>query len=193
MTQITYHAVANVCNQLHLLGEKPSTRKIRERLGGSFTTITEHLRQWRNEATLAESTDMALSAELTNSILAEFAMVAQRTESFMKSVFEEKDIDLKETQVALSECEIKFIKLELQFDELKTKAHNDNLELEKKLAFHESTVSFLKEREVELQNKLAATNDAYTQAQLQAAIANTHVDNLKERINELQKKPVSKQ
>jgi len=52
---ITYQAVAKICMEMMNAGEKPSVRKIHARLGGSFSTITEHLNQWRAQQALAQS------------------------------------------------------------------------------------------------------------------------------------------
>ncbi len=70
--------VAQLCNQTELLGNKPSVRKIIAELGGSFTVVAEYLKQWREEKELAKESDMAISQELQQAILAEYALVAIR-------------------------------------------------------------------------------------------------------------------
>jgi chromosome segregation ATPase len=69
---------------------------------------------------------------------------------------------------------------------IEKKLHNDTLEFEKKLAACESTVSFLKDREMELQNKCTGLNEKFHQAELQTAIANTKADNFQNKIKELE-------
>lgn len=186
MSAITYQSVAKTCNQLQLVGDKPSVRKIREKIGGSHTVIAEHLKTWRAETQLSESTDMAISEELQKAILAEFAQVASQVQSSLKETIEEKDMDLKEAMAALTEQELKYRQQELKLDEITRKLHNDTLEFEKKLAACESTVSFLKEREIELQKNCTALNEKSHQAELQTAIANTKADNFQHRIKELE-------
>lgn len=186
MSQITYQSVARICNQLKATGDKPSARKIREKIGGSFTTITEHLRKWRAETQLSESSDIAISEELQNAILAEFTQVASQVHASLQETIDEKDVDLQETREALSECELKFRQQALSLSEVKTKLHNDTLEFEKKLAGYESTISFLKDREIELQNKLADLNEKAHQAELKTAISNTMADGFQNRIKELE-------
>lgn len=45
---VTYHDVQRAIDELLARGESPSVQKVRERLGtGSFTTISDHLREWR--------------------------------------------------------------------------------------------------------------------------------------------------
>ena len=186
MSQITYQAVAKICNQLRMTGDKPSARKIREKLGGSFTTITEHLKKWRIETQLSESSDMAISVELRKAILAEFSQVASQVKCSLQATVDEKELDLHETREALTECEHKYKQQELKLSDIKIKLHNDSLEFEKKLAACESTVSFLKDRETDLQNKLAAFSEKSHQAELKTAIADTKSANFQNRIKELE-------
>ena len=54
------------------------------------------------------------------------------------------------------------------------------------MAACESTVSFLKDREIELQKNCAALNEKSHQAELQTAIAKTKADNFQNRIKELE-------
>lgn len=186
MSAITYQSVAKTCNQLQLIGDKPSVRKIREKIGGSHTVIAEHLKKWRAETQLCESTDLTISEELQKAILAEFAQVAAQVQSSLKETIEEKSIDLQETTAALTEYELKYRQQELKLDEIQQKLHNDTLEFEKKLAACESTISFLKDREIDLQKKCAAANEKAHQAEVQTAIANTKADNFQNRIKELE-------
>lgn len=186
MSAINYQLVAKACNQLQLLGDKPSVRKIREKIGGSHTILAEHLKKWRTETQLAESTSMDISQELQKAILAEFAQVAAQVHSSLQETIEEKDIDLREAMAALTECEVKYRQQEVKFDEIKRKLHNDTLEFEKKLAAFESTVSFLKDREIELQKHCALLNEKAHQAELQTAVANTNANNFQNRIKELE-------
>lgn len=186
MSAITYQSVAKTCNQLQLVGDKPSVRKIREKIGGSHTVIAEHLKKWRAETQLSESTDMAISEELQKAILAEFAQVASQVQSSYQETIEEKDIDLQETTAALTEYELKYRQQELRLDEIQRKLHNDTLEFEKKLAACESTVSFLKDREIELQKHCALLNEKAHQAELLTAVANTNANNFQNRIKELE-------
>lgn len=129
---------------------------------------------------------MAISEELQNAILAEFTQVASQVHASLRETIDEKNVDLQETREALSEYELKFRQQALSLSEVKQKLHNDTLEFEKKLASYESTISFLKDREADLQNKLAAMNEKAHQAELKTAIANTMAENFQNRINELE-------
>lgn len=186
MSQITYFTVAKICNQMKLTGEKPSVRKIRERIGGSFTTIAEFLKKWRDETVLADSTEMAISEELQKAILAEFAEVAMAVKSSLQESIDEKDVDFKEAKEALAEHEALCRKQELKINELETEIQNSRLDFEKKLAACESTVSFLKDREEFLQKKTAELHEKYHQAEMQTAVANTKSENYQNRIRELE-------
>lgn len=48
-TNINYRVVADTCQELLVAGEKPGIRKVCERLGGSFSTISVFLQQWQEE------------------------------------------------------------------------------------------------------------------------------------------------
>ena len=186
MSKITYQDVAKICNQFQATGDKPSARKIREKIGGSFTTITEYLKKWRHETQLSESSDMTISEELQKAILAEFAQVASQVQFSLQETIDEKEVDLQETREALSECELKCRQQELIISDVKIKLRNDTLDFERKLAACESTVSFLKDREIELQNKLAVWGEKSHQAELKTAIANTMAENFRNKIKELE-------
>lgn len=186
MSAVTYQSVAKVCNHLRIIGEKPSVRKIKAELGGSHTVIGEFLKRWRAETQLSESSDMAISEELQHAILAEFAQVALQVQSSFKETIEENELDLKETSAALHECELTCRKQELEIDELKRKLHNDTLNFEKKIAAYESSVNFLKDRELDLQKKCAEANEKMHEAKVQTAIANTKADNFQNRLLELE-------
>ena len=186
MGQITYQAVAKICNQLQMVGEKPSARKIIGEIGGSFTTIIEHLKKWRAETHLSESTDITISEELQKAIFAEFAQVAALVQSSLKETIEEKRADLQETTAALTEYELKYRQQELKLDEIHRQLHNDILAFEKKLAACELTVSFLKDRDIALQKLLAVSNEKAHLAEVQTAVANTNANNFQNRIKELE-------
>ncbi len=176
---LDYFTVAKICNQMKLTGEKPSVRKIRERTGGSFTTIAEFLKEWRAESVLADSTEMTISEELQKAILAEFAEVAMAVQSSLQESIDEKDVDFKEAKEALAEHEALCRKQGLKINELETEIQNSRLDFEKKLGACESTVSFLKDREEYLQKKAAELHEKYHQAEMQTAIANTKTETTK--------------
>lgn len=186
MTKITYQNVARICNEMKLHGETPSVRKIRERTGGSFTTISDYLKQWREETERAETVETRISEELTNAILAEFHQVAHEASSHLQKKLDEKEVDLTETREALTEYEARCRKQELTIDELKTKLHNSRIEHEKKQAALESSIEFLKDREGSLQKLLSEANQKRHEAELKEAVANTKVEALEKRAGELE-------
>ena len=189
---ITYQSVAKTCNQMRVLGEKPSVRKIRDRIGGSFTTIAEHLKKWREESQMAASTDLDISQELKQALLAEFSEITNTVKFAMNATIDECKSDLQDAHLAISTYEIQINKLELQTHELKTTLHNNHIEFEKKLAASESTVAFLKDREIQLQEKITEINEKFHQSELLAAISNTKSENFQNKIRELEQSSKSK-
>src|SRR5438874_1802654 len=49
---IDYPTIAQHCAELIAQGDKPSIRKLHQRLGGSFSTLSEGYQLWRSEQTL---------------------------------------------------------------------------------------------------------------------------------------------
>jgi colicin import membrane protein len=61
---VTYEAVAKVSNELISEGLKPSVRAVRERLGGSNTTLVRHLRTWHEARDAVQRQPRDLPGEL---------------------------------------------------------------------------------------------------------------------------------
>jgi len=175
MSKITYLRVAQLCNEMELLGNKPSVRKIIAECGGSFTVVAEHLKQWRQEKELAQESDMAISPELQQAILAEYSLVANKVKQGLENKINELHLDLSETQEELNASLNTLKKLETRVAELERAAQDNSLTYEKRISADTSTIEFLKEEKQNLHKLLGEANKLRHEAELREAIANTKV------------------
>ncbi|MFP3773677.1 DNA-binding protein [Legionella pneumophila serogroup 1] len=178
MSKITYQRVAQLCNQMELLGNKPSVRKIIAELGGSFTLVAEYLKQWREEKELAQESEMPISQELQQAILAEYALVANKVKQGLEAKISELTLDLTETEEELSSSLSSIKKLEARIAELERTIQDNALTYEKKISADASTIEFLKGEKQNLHTLLGEANKLRHEAELREAIANTKVEAL---------------
>lgn len=170
---ITFQSVAKLCNDMVIVGNKPSVRKLKAQLGGSHSTLSEFLNQWRTQQALAHSNENELSEEFNQALLAEFSRVTEVVREKSKLLLNEKDEQLTEERELLAEYESRVVALEKALKESEEKVQSVQLALEKKLAVAEGDSQSAKHREKELQNKLDALVEKCHQAELRAAIAET--------------------
>jgi DNA-binding transcriptional MocR family regulator len=173
---VTYQAVAKICNEMTAAGDAPSVRKLHAHLGGSFSTITAHLNQWREQQALAQSGDNALSAEFNQALLAEFARITETVKEKSKLQIAEKEAQLAEAIELLSAHENKLEECEKKYKALEHHAKSEQLDLEKKLAAAIGNSESAKQRELALQEKVDALIDKCHQAELRAVIAETKIE-----------------
>lgn len=178
MSKITYQRVAQLCNQMELLGNKPSVRKIIAEFGGSFTVVAEYLKQWREEKDLAKESEVAISQELQQAILAEYALVANKVKQGQETKITELCLDLNETQEELSSSLGTIKKLEAHIAQLERTAQDNSLAYEKRISADASTIEFLKNEKQNLHQLLGEANQLRHEAELREAIANTKVETL---------------
>jgi chromosome segregation ATPase len=176
LSKITYQHVAQLCNQMELLGNKPSVRKILAELGGSFTLVAEYLKQWRTENELANEADVAISQELQQAILAEYALVANKVKQGQEAKINELSLDLSETQEELKSSLSAIKKLESRITELERTIQDNSLSYEKRISADASTIEYLKTEKQNLHKLLGEANTLRHEAELREAIANTKVE-----------------
>lgn len=170
---VNYRAVAEVCNDLVKTGDKPSVRKVHKRLGGSFSTVAEHLQRWNEQQNLAQGTNAELSNELRQAILAEFGRVTLQIKETLQAQLADKDTQLKEIQDLLAEYEAKIAMLTQQVDFTQKEAQQQQLKLEKLLSATESKLQEAEKREIKLLQQFEQTRDKQHQSELRAAVAET--------------------
>ena len=173
---ITYQAVAKICNEMTTAGDAPSVRKLHARLGGSFSTITGHLNQWRSQQVLAQSSDNELSAEFNQALMAEFARITEAVKEKSKLQIAEKEAQLTEAIELLTAHENKLEECEKKYKELEQRAKSEQLDLEKRLAAAIGESESAKQRELALQEKIDMLIDKCHQAELRAVIAETKIE-----------------
>ncbi len=64
-SKVNYENIKTICDKLVAEGQKPTVAVIRQQLGfGSYTTITEHLRQWNKTLLVVELTEDEIAREI---------------------------------------------------------------------------------------------------------------------------------
>jgi chromosome segregation ATPase len=188
MKQITYFTISELCQALIQTGIKPSVRTIREKLGGgSFATITEHLRHWREERALAQESDMMISQELQQSILAEFTQVAKRVEARLQRTLQEKEQDLIEATEELVRVTKELHQLKHHAQELQNTLDIERLEYEKRNAGNASTIEYLTREKDQLHQALGEANRLRHQSEVDKAVAETRTEALEKQIANIKK------
>ncbi|SEG40461.1 replication region DNA-binding N-term [Legionella quinlivanii DSM 21216] len=182
MAKISFYDVAQQCNKLQLLGEKPSVRKLRAVLGGSFTTINEYLRQWREEQSLAGTSEFEISKELQDVIQSEFVRIAKEVQSSMQGTLEEKTADLEDALKEIKELNGKNFNLEIKIAETNKHYEQHRIESDKKLAILEAEISYLKNEKEMLHKKLGEANKAKHDAEISAVEAKARLDEIKKQM-----------
>lgn len=109
---VQYQQVVQVILELQRQGENPTVQRIRETLGtGSFTTLSEHLRQWRDEQRNATPLQQE-SQEVPDSLLnltrelwqAACAEADQRLQHYQQAADQEIRQALTDKQLAMEEA-----------------------------------------------------------------------------------------
>ena len=163
---------------MELLGSKPSVRKIIAELGGSFTVVAEYLKRWREEKELTKESELTISLELQQTILAEYALVANKVKQGQEAKINELGLDLTETQEELNSSLSTIKRLETRISELERTVQDNSLAYEKRISADSSTIEFLKDEKQNLHKLLGEANQLRHEAELREAIANTKVETL---------------
>lgn len=85
---MTFEAVAKVSNALVAEGLKPTVRAVRERLGGSNTTLVRHLRAWNEARSVLEHQSRDLPGELVLAMRRSLAAAEEAGRSQLSQQFE---------------------------------------------------------------------------------------------------------
>lgn len=175
---VTFQAVAVICNELTNAGVKPTVRKVNERVGGSFSTVSMHLKQWLTNQALAQSSENELSDEFNQALLAEFARVTGAVKAKAELQLAEHEVQLTEAIDLLATHELQLKECEKHYKMVEERAKAEQLELEKRLAAAIGDADSAKQREQGLQEKIDLLIEKCHQAELRAAIAETKIDKL---------------
>ena len=169
---IGYDEVVRACKELEAQGEHITIRKVINITGGSFSTISQHIRKWQ-QASIALRDSKALPEDLITAIKTAYMTMFDHERKLNEASIEREHKILND---ALKEI----IELEAQVEQLSKesatlKQHYANLigGYERKLAAAESKASEAEKREQALSSKLDHANEALKQAEIKTAIAET--------------------
>lgn len=182
--QITYQAVVKAINELKADDQVPSVRLIRSKVGGSNSTLLEHLRRWQGEAALASTTEEGISEIFQQSLKAEFGRMTLAIRDKYETALQQEKQQNKESQELLAESENRIADLEVQAREYKEKSDQAILKLEKQLAAavertaeaqrQADKVLAKADKQIEsLQQKNTQLQNEHHQSQIKAAILET--------------------
>lgn len=175
---ITYPILAQHCAELIAQGEQPSVRKLHQRLGGSFSTLSELYQHWRSEQVLAAQTEGDLSESFHQAVLAEIGRATEVLRQNLTQQLVAERAQLKETQGLLAELEAKNEELIRQFDELQQSSEQTKLGLEKALAAARALVEDSQQRQAAYQQEIEALRNQAHAAELKVAISETRCQEL---------------
>jgi len=110
---VQYEEVAEAAMQLQKQGDNPTIQRIREWLGtGSFSTISEHLRQWRNNqrsATPLQQDSQELPFDLVKITKVLWQQACSEAEEKLQDYRQQADIEIRQAltdkQLALEEAQ----------------------------------------------------------------------------------------
>jgi hypothetical protein len=178
---ITYQTVADICDALVEVGDKPSARKIHQKAGGSLSTILTYFTRWKEQWTLANSVDADLSDPFRQAVLAEFGRVTASLKDRLETQLAEEKMQLKEAQSALADEEARSEALQEEIDSLKKAAEQQRLTLEKKLAAADARNHDHEKREAAYQQQIDALREQKHASELKTARAETECHELQKR------------
>jgi chromosome segregation ATPase len=184
--QVTYAAVAKAANELKAEGQQPSVRLVRLKVGGSNSTVLEHMQRWRAETTLATSVDAQISESLKNALLVEFGQVTKSLREELQAEINQERQQNKEICELMSETESRCVEIEANAHADREQAAAAILKLEKQLSAANERAAELQrqadkaaqkaDKEIaELQERVGQLQQEAHQAQIKAAVAETKV------------------
>lgn len=167
---IPYQEVARACTELEVQNETISVRKVVDLTGGSFSTVSEHIRKWHEH----------VSALRDSKVLPEELITALKT-AYVKMFSDERK--LNETEIArerkiLDEALKQVVDLESEQEKLNKELEKLNqyyrdiaAGYERKLAAAESRVTDSEKREKDLSAKLDELREKLKQSEIKVAVA----------------------
>lgn len=169
-TNITYTDVASACAEILKLGEKPSIRRIHERIGGSYSTISTFYRQWQQSTHEASLSDLSISESLKQALLSEFSKVSTLTKQQFSEKLANDQQQAQEAVDLLAEYEVKFNALTTELSASSTENQALKISYEKQIAVLEEKESSAKREVMDLRQQMLTINDAYSKCQVDLAV-----------------------
>ena len=169
---IGYNEVVLACKELEAQGEHVTIRKVINITGGSFSTISEHIRKWQ-QASIALRDSKALPEDLITAIKTAYMTMFDHERKLNEAAIERERKILDDTLKEVINLEAEVTKLSKESTMMKQHFENLIAGYERKLAAADSKVSEAEKRELALTVKLDQANESVKKAEIKMAIAET--------------------
>ena len=139
--KVTYEEIAQAASALLAEGIDPSVRLIRDRTGGSNSTILEHYRSWKTNQLLASTVDESIPDALRHALLSEFGRIAKAAREQLEAQLRQTEKQLEEASKLLAESEERITDTEEQRKSENQAAAEKILSFEKALSAKEAQLT----------------------------------------------------
>lgn len=121
---VSYEEVAQAVQETQGKGKSPTVDNVRLVIGsGSKSTIARHLRDWRNQQSIARGSDGAIPSELLGLVKGLWERLRDTVEQKAYDYQCEADDKVKQTQQQLTQSQQQYASLQEQHHQLKEKLH----------------------------------------------------------------------
>jgi len=183
---VNYNDVVRACKELEEQGEQVTIRKVIELTGGSFSTISEHIRKWQ-EATVALRDSKALPDELITALKTAYVSMFNNERKLNEAAIERERKILNDSLKEIVNLESENEKLSKDLEAMKQHYENLVSGYERKLAASESKASEAEKREKALISKLDALHETLKQTEIKMAVAETKASEYEKQLARLKK------
>jgi len=183
---VNYNDVVRACKELEEQGEQVTIRKVIELTGGSFSTISEHIRKWQ-EATVALRDSKALPDELITALKTAYVSMFNNERKLNEAAIERERKILNDSLKEIVNLESENEKLSKDLEAMKQHYENLVSGYERKLAAAESKASEAEKREKALISKLDALHETLKQTEIKMAVAETKASEYEKQLARLKK------
>lgn len=167
-TGITFEQTKEACDKIFARGANVTLAAVRSELGtGSNSTITKHVRQWRElyrDQAKTSLSDLGISENLIIALQAEIGQHVSSAKREQDEVLAELKDEANETTNALEKSELKIESLQAQLESQREKYTQTIQDLEKKLAVAEAKEEqqylAMENLTVQVDNEQQKTNEA---------------------------------
>ena len=169
---IGYDEVVRACKELEAQGEHITIRKVINITGGSFSTISQHIRKWQ-QASIALRDSKALPEDLITAIKTAYMTMFDHERKLNEDAIERERKILNDALKEIVDLESHVETLSKESATLKQHYANLIGGYERKLAAAESKASEAEKREQTLSSKLDHAHEALKKSEIKTAIAET--------------------
>lgn len=177
-TKLSYTIVSDACQAILADNEVITIRKIHQRTGGSFSTISKHYQQWVQEQSLIQSAEHEISAPFKAALVSELGRATAALKKNLEEVLSAERAQLKEVQGLLAQQESQCETLAQELSLLKQEAEQKSASFMKQVAAADALIEASHQREQLLKTELEAIRKECHEAELRTAIAETKYQEL---------------